>query len=205
MLQAMELLVEKCVSSSSGGNLNPGDALRRVFECIASGILLPGTLYFLFVYIATDKRGYPHNIFLISLRKHMLWYSLEAPRRGASNEYHNVCFRGEIRKISAFFGCKKYRHFSDEKMPYLLLCVYNILWNLFIRQFFVRWIGYNTVVCSSHIYFFRSIETNHYDLLWNYPDFRSNFRITITSLNNGRIKKNWINVMVEYFALALFC
>ena len=36
--------------------------------------------------IATDKRGYPHNIFLISRRKHMLWYSLEATRRGASNE-----------------------------------------------------------------------------------------------------------------------
>ena len=29
----------------------------------------------------------------------MLWYSLEAPRRGASNEYHNVSFRQEIRKI----------------------------------------------------------------------------------------------------------
>ena len=27
-------------------------------------------------------------------------YSLEAPRRGASNEYHNICFRGEIRKIT---------------------------------------------------------------------------------------------------------
>lgn len=38
---AMELLVEKCVSSG-GGHLNPGDALRRVFECIASGVLLPG-------------------------------------------------------------------------------------------------------------------------------------------------------------------
>ena len=24
-------------------------------------------------HIATDKRGYPHNIFLISPRKHMLW------------------------------------------------------------------------------------------------------------------------------------
>ena len=24
----------------------------------------------------------------------MLWYSLEAPRRGASNEYHNICCRG---------------------------------------------------------------------------------------------------------------
>ncbi|KAL4228150.1 hypothetical protein ACF0H5_013583 [Mactra antiquata] len=38
---AMELLVEKCVGSG-GGTLNPGDALRRVFECIASGVLLPG-------------------------------------------------------------------------------------------------------------------------------------------------------------------
>ena len=46
---------------------------------------------------ALDKRGYPH-IFLISPQKHMLWYSLEAPRRGASNEYHKICFHGEIRK-----------------------------------------------------------------------------------------------------------
>lgn len=33
--------MEKCVSSG-GTNMSPGDALRRVFECIASGILLPG-------------------------------------------------------------------------------------------------------------------------------------------------------------------
>ncbi|XP_038558775.1 zinc finger RNA-binding protein isoform X1 [Micropterus salmoides] len=38
---AMELLVEKAISSSSAP-LSPGDALRRVFECISSGILLPG-------------------------------------------------------------------------------------------------------------------------------------------------------------------
>ncbi|XP_028661470.1 zinc finger RNA-binding protein isoform X2 [Erpetoichthys calabaricus] len=38
---AMELLVEKAISSASGP-LSPGDALRRVFECISSGILLPG-------------------------------------------------------------------------------------------------------------------------------------------------------------------
>ena len=36
----MELLVEKCVSSG-GGSMGAGDALRRVFECIASGVLLP--------------------------------------------------------------------------------------------------------------------------------------------------------------------
>ncbi|BFZ01965.1 hypothetical protein BsWGS_05009 [Bradybaena similaris] len=38
---AMELLVEKCVSTG-GLNMAPGDSLRRVFESIASGILLPG-------------------------------------------------------------------------------------------------------------------------------------------------------------------
>ncbi|XP_029573964.1 zinc finger RNA-binding protein isoform X5 [Salmo trutta] len=38
---AMELLVEKVINSASGP-LSPGDALRRVFECISSGILLPG-------------------------------------------------------------------------------------------------------------------------------------------------------------------
>lgn len=39
--KAMELLVEKAISSASGP-MSPGDALRRVFECIASGILLSG-------------------------------------------------------------------------------------------------------------------------------------------------------------------
>ncbi|XP_028989172.1 zinc finger RNA-binding protein isoform X1 [Betta splendens] len=38
---AMELLVEKAISSASAP-LSPGDALRRVLECISSGILLPG-------------------------------------------------------------------------------------------------------------------------------------------------------------------
>uniref|UniRef100_A0A7N8Y3S8 Zinc finger RNA-binding protein n=1 Tax=Mastacembelus armatus TaxID=205130 RepID=A0A7N8Y3S8_9TELE len=38
---AMELLVEKAISSATAA-LSPGDALRRVFECISSGILLPG-------------------------------------------------------------------------------------------------------------------------------------------------------------------
>ena len=28
-------------------------------------------------------------------------YSLEVPQGGISNEYLNICFRGEIRKISA--------------------------------------------------------------------------------------------------------
>lgn len=45
-VQAMELLVEKAISSASAP-LSPGDALRRVFECISSGILLPGEIFVL--------------------------------------------------------------------------------------------------------------------------------------------------------------
>ncbi|KAF4024478.1 hypothetical protein G4228_016238 [Cervus hanglu yarkandensis] len=40
-LAAMELLVEKAISSASSPQ-SPGDALRRVFECISSGIILKG-------------------------------------------------------------------------------------------------------------------------------------------------------------------
>jgi zinc finger RNA-binding protein len=40
----LELLVEKCLISGEGPlTLSPGDALRRVIECIASGILLAGS------------------------------------------------------------------------------------------------------------------------------------------------------------------
>jgi len=40
----LELLVEKCLLCCEGGvgSLSPGNALRRVFECVASGILLSG-------------------------------------------------------------------------------------------------------------------------------------------------------------------
>lgn len=45
----MELLVEKAISSAAGP-MSPGDALRRVFECISSGILQSG------------KRGHTFNV-----------------------------------------------------------------------------------------------------------------------------------------------
>lgn len=38
---AMELLVERSISSFEG-SLSPGEALRRVMECLSTGILLPG-------------------------------------------------------------------------------------------------------------------------------------------------------------------
>lgn len=41
LFQAMELLTEK-VLSSAGQPQSPGDALRRIMEALASGLLLPG-------------------------------------------------------------------------------------------------------------------------------------------------------------------
>ena len=50
-------------------------------------------------------RGDIHIIFFLFLLENICCgYSLEAARRAASNEYHNICFHEEIRKISAFFG-----------------------------------------------------------------------------------------------------
>ena len=48
--------------------------------------------------IAQDKRGYPDSICFISALNICCEYSLEAPRRSVSNEYHNICFCREIRK-----------------------------------------------------------------------------------------------------------
>ena len=42
--------------------------------------------------------------FLISSQKHRLWYSLEPPRRGGSNEYLQSVFWAEIWKISEFLS-----------------------------------------------------------------------------------------------------
>ena len=33
----------------------------------------------------------------------MLWYSLEAPQQGVSNEYHNICFCGSAVVLVFFF------------------------------------------------------------------------------------------------------
>ena len=50
----MELLVEKAISSASSPQ-SPGDALRRVFECISSGIILKGKFYFIFSVCVFDS------------------------------------------------------------------------------------------------------------------------------------------------------
>ena len=65
--------------------------------------------------IATDKRGI-HIIFFLFLNKNICCgYSLEAPRRGASNEYPQHMFSWWNKKDISIFWMKK--------APYLLLCV----------------------------------------------------------------------------------
>ena len=51
-------------------------------------------------------------IFLISAQKHRLWYSLEPPRRGGSNKYHNLCFDQKY---------VKYRNFLSENFHFLVV------------------------------------------------------------------------------------
>ena len=56
--------------------------------------------------------GYPllsvaMNSSLISRRKHMLWYSLEAPHRGASNEYPQHMFSSRNKKYADTFWLKR--------------------------------------------------------------------------------------------------
>ena len=43
--QALELLVEKCATSIEGGNKSASSILLRVFECVASGLLLEGITF----------------------------------------------------------------------------------------------------------------------------------------------------------------
>ena len=56
------------------------------------------------VFFSTQKYWF---FFLFLHENIMLSYSLEAPQGSASNEYHNICFHGEIRKM---------------------ICVYPVLW-----------------------------------------------------------------------------
>ena len=53
---------------------------------------------------APDK-GTSHVIFSLFLHENIsCGYSLEVPWQGTSNDYHNICFHGELRKISLLFG-----------------------------------------------------------------------------------------------------
>ena len=58
---------------------------------------------FLFMYIID-----PGKYFSYFFKKICCGFSLEAPNQGTSSEYLNVCFHGEIRKISTTFCGEKH-------------------------------------------------------------------------------------------------
>ena len=65
-------------------------------------------------FIGLDKSGYQVHVFLISSRKHMVWVLIRSTQQGGSNEYHNIRFRGDIRK---------YQYFWTEKSALTRLCL----------------------------------------------------------------------------------
>ena len=53
-----------------------------------------------------------YTVFFLFLFKNILWYSLEPPLRGCSNEYYNLCFEQKHEKYQNFY-LKTFR-FGDE-------------------------------------------------------------------------------------------
>ena len=88
---------------------------RRVFvmfswcHWLAIVVALPGLSYPIMAntYIGLDKSGYQVNMLLFLHENICCEYSLEAHRRGTFNQYHNIRFRREIRKISIYLDRKK--------------------------------------------------------------------------------------------------
>ena len=76
----------------------------------------------LWVLIATDKRGTCKIFFLFLHENIHCGYSLEVPQQGASNEYHNICFR-EALLMSIHNICFRGEINRMKKASYLLLWV----------------------------------------------------------------------------------
>ena len=87
------------------------------------------------VMTSLDKSGYRVNSFLISWGKHMLWYSLEVPCWGISNEYPKHMFSSrnkknidtflvEIKHLQIFKWGPKAYELQFEKL-YLWTCTVN--------------------------------------------------------------------------------
>ena len=83
-------------------------------------------------------------IFLISAQKHKLWYLLEPPRRGGSNEYPRSMFWAEIWKISAFLSenCQflevKFSIYLNRRVFVMFVCASLFhMWRLWCPYLFV--------------------------------------------------------------------
>ena len=72
------------------------------------------------LFIVLDKRRSQRHFFFLFLHENIYcWYSLEAPRRGASNEYSQYMFLWRNEKNSGTFWLKKASYLE----LCLLLCI----------------------------------------------------------------------------------
>ena len=84
--------------------LKPGLHSNRLATRLISFLRIMKTLLYNFdplkPHFCIVKLGFTgvYIIFHISAQKHRLWFSLEAPRRGDSNEYHNLCIEQKYEK-----------------------------------------------------------------------------------------------------------
>jgi len=102
---AMELLVEKCVSTA-GPSVAPGDALRRVFECIASGILLPGGPG---LYDPCEKEAYDVTATLTNQqREDITALAQHALRLIAFRQIHKVLGMDQLPAVGRFMHQKRF-------------------------------------------------------------------------------------------------
>ena len=83
------------------------------YKMLKSYLTVPDIFVFQMAYVARDQSigldmgGYSVNIFLISPKNICCGYSLEAPRRGASNEYQQCMFSWRNKKNINTFVLKK--------------------------------------------------------------------------------------------------
>lgn len=104
---AMELLVEKCVSTA-GPSVAPGDALRRAFECIASGILLPGGPG---LYDPCEKEAYDVTATLTNQqREDITALAQHALRLIAFRQIHKVLGMDQLAPVGRFMNNKRFNN-----------------------------------------------------------------------------------------------
>ena len=88
--------------------------------------------------IAPDKRGYLHNIFLISPWKHTLLYSLEVPWQGTSIEYPQDMF--------SWINNENINTLGWKKIPYL-----EVWYNFFLLELELLFLNLEVILLNIDI------------------------------------------------------
>ena len=117
-MPAWEIRVRFCANSLKPPNSFPKLTLPRQPLCYSS--ITKTRLYSfdpLKLHFYMIKLGF--TSFLISAQKHRLWYSLEPPLRGGSNEYHNLCLEQKYEKYQIFFLSENFQYLVVKLLVYL--------------------------------------------------------------------------------------